>query len=334
MALEILELRPFDPAPSIPCDRGVSLVPVADRELHAPDLHLLATSRGSLVARCSCWWRDTPSLDGQRSGAIGHYGATDSDAGTRLLTRACDVLAAAGCTTAIGPLDGTTWRRYRFIVERGPEPVFFLEPDNPDDWPQHWSSAGFSSAATYTSAANDDLAAKDPRTAEALNRLAGRGIVIRTFDPGRADVELRRMFALSLVSFSGNFLYTPISEAEFLAQNNAVLPFVRSELVLLAEHDGALAGFMFALPDVLQARRGEAVTTVILKTIAVHPSMAGMGLGGVLMDLVQRSALELGFERAIHALMHETNVSRKISGRYARPIRRYALFSRALAGVR
>jgi hypothetical protein len=28
--------------------------------------------------------------------------------------------------------------------------------------------------------------------------------------------------------------------------------------------------------------------------------------------------------------MHETNVSRTISGRYARTIRRYALFSRAL----
>jgi GNAT superfamily N-acetyltransferase len=332
MALEFLELRPDDPDPSLACDRGEFLVTAADRRLHAPDLHLLATSRGSLVARCSCWWRDAPSLDRQRSGAIGHYAATDSEAGTRLLSRACDVLASVGCTTAIGPLDGTTWRRYRFIVERGPEPVFYLEPDNSDDWPQHWSSAGFSAAATYTSAANDDLAATDPRTSEALSRLTGSGITIRTFDPDRADVELRRMFALSLVSFSRNLLYTPISETEFLAQNNAVLPFVRSELVLLAENSGTLAGFMFALPDVLQARRGEAVDTVILKTIAVHPSVAGRGLGGVLMDLVQRSALQLGFRRAIHALMHETNASRKISGRYARTIRRYALFSRALGG--
>jgi GNAT superfamily N-acetyltransferase len=330
MAFEFLELRAHDPDPSIPCDRGVSLLPPADRRLHAPDLHLLAASRGSLVARCSCWWHEVPSLDGQRSGAIGHYAATDSDAGTRLLTRACGVLAAAGCTTAIGPLDGTTWRRYRFIVERGHEPVFFLEPDNSDDWPQHWTSAGFSAIATYTSAVNDDLAVEDPRTAEALRRLTGSGIAIRTFDPGRADGELRRIFALSLAGFSGNFLYTPISEAEFLAQNNAVLPVVRSELVLLAEKNGTLAGFMFALPDVLQEQRGEAVDTVILKTIAVHPSVAGMGLGGVLMDLVQRSARQLGFRRAIHALMHETNVSRTISGRYARTIRRYALFSRAL----
>ena len=81
-----------------------------------------------------------------------------------MLSRACAALEAAGCATAIGPMDGTTWRRYRFMVDRGPEPAFFLEPDNPDDWPQHWRSAGFSILATYTSAANEDLAVEDPRT--------------------------------------------------------------------------------------------------------------------------------------------------------------------------
>jgi hypothetical protein len=55
-----------------------------------------------------------------------------------------------------------------------------------------------------------------------------------------------------------------------------------------------------------------------------------MGLGGALMDLVQRSARDLGFRRAIHALIHETNVSRTISGRFARTFRRYALFSKQL----
>ena len=168
--------------------------------------------------------------------------------------------------------------------------------------------------------------------AGALKRLNDDGITIRTFDPDRADADLGRIFALSLAGFSRNFLYTPISEAEFRAQNTALLPFVRPELILLAEKDGALVGFMFALPDVLQERRGTRVDTVILKTIAVHPSLSGMGLGSVMLDLVQRSARHLGFRRAIHALIHETNASRAISDRYARTIRRYALLSRPLGG--
>lgn len=330
MALEFLELRAHDPLPLMPCDCGIAGVSAADRRLHAPDLHLLAVDRGSLVARLSCWWQGTPPVDGRPAGVIGHYAAADVSAGAGLLARACEALASAGCVRAIGPMDGNTWRRYRFIVERGTEPVFFLEPDNPDDWPRHWIEAGFSSLATYSSAANDDLTTEDLRTPDAARRLEARGVLIRHFDTSQAPTDLRRIYALSLVAFSRNFLYTPIPEREFLAQNEALLPFVRPELVLLAELGETLVGFMFAVPDILQDRRGAAVDTVILKTMAVHPSMGGAGVGGVLMDRVQRAARELGYVRTIHALMHDANVSRRISDRYARTIRRYALFSRAL----
>ena len=331
MSYEFLALSSQDSDPSIACDRGVALASPADRRLHAPDTHLLATDHGALMARCSCWWRETPTLDGRHLGVIGHYAAADAASASALLARACDTLAAAGCTTAAGPMDGNTWRRYRFIIDRGAEPVFFLEPDNPDDWPQSWAAAGFTPLASYSSAVNDDLATEDARTEDALARLTASGISVRTFDPARADADLRRIFELSLTAFSRNFLYTPISETEFLAQNHAVLPFVKPELILLAEREGALAGFMFAVPDILQARRGASMDTVILKTIAVDPSAAGIGLGGALFDLVQRSARHMGFTRAIHALMHETNASRRLSSRYARTIRRYVLFSRSLA---
>jgi GNAT superfamily N-acetyltransferase len=227
-------------------------------------------------------------------------------------------------------MDGTTWRRYRFIVDRGGAPAFFLEPDNPDAWPEHWMRAGFTPLATYTSAVNDALRSEGPRTAAAVDRLREAGITVRTFDPARTDAELQRIFRLSLAAFGRNFLYTPIAEEEFVAQYKAVLPHVRPELVVLAEKDEALVGFMFALPDLLQARGGGTIDTVILKTVAVHPATGGMGLGGALVDLVQRHARDMGFRRAIHALILETNVSRRISDRSARTFRRYALFSRQL----
>jgi GNAT superfamily N-acetyltransferase len=231
-------------------------------------------------------------------------------------------------------MDGTTWRRYRFIVDRGAEPAFFLEPDHNDEWPRHWSMAGFSSLAMYTSAVNDDLALRYGRAADVRARLENAGVTIRQLDPAHADDELRRIFALSIRAFSRNFLYTPIGEAEFLAQYSTALPFVQPELVLLAERNGMLLGFIFALPDVAQARRGEPVDTVIVKTVAVDPRASRLGLGGILADVVHRRAADMGFRRAIHALMHDTNTSRRISDRNARPIRRYALLSRSLAAWR
>jgi ribosomal protein S18 acetylase RimI-like enzyme len=76
--------------------------------------------------------------------------------------------------------------------------------------------------------------------------------------------------------------------------------------------------------------RSQPVNTVVLKTLAVDPSARGLGLGGALLDLAQRAAHDMGFRRAIHALFHDSNISGQISGRYARRIRRYALFSRGL----
>ena len=226
-------------------------------------------------------------------------------------------------------MDGNTWRRYRFIVHRGDEPTFFLEPDHRSDWPGHWVDAGFSPTAFYSSSLNSDLRVQDPRTAGALLRLQEAGISIREFDRQQADRDLGRLFTLSLLAFSGNPFYQPVSRDEFDQQHRAVLPLLRPELLLLAERGDELVGFMFAVPDMLQ--RPGAPPTVVLKTMAVHPDLAGMGLGSVLMDLAQRAARRLGFTRAIHALMHEANASGRLSARYATPFRRYALFARPLS---
>ena len=309
-----------------------------------PDLDLIVKDdAGAIRARCSCWWSSGHTLDAghgsERVGVIGHYSAETADAGTRLLIDACAQLEAHGCTIAVGPMDGNTWRSYRLVIERGSEPPFFLEPDTPDAWVSHFTAAGFDTIATYSSALARDLTQRDPRLDALAERLAARNIVIRPLDLAHAEDDLRRVFALSLIAFKENFLYTPLDEAEFMEQNRRLLPFVRPELVLLAEHhDEAhrgeghheLVAFLFAVPDVLQQKRGQTPDTIIIKTVAVKPGLGHAGLGSLLVAEAQRRAAALGYTRAVHALMHESNVSRNISRRYAETIRRYALFAKRL----
>jgi hypothetical protein len=45
---------------------------------------------------------------------------------------------------------------------------------------------------------------------------------------------------------------------------------------------------------------------------------------------VQQHSLKQGYMRAIHALMRDVGSMRRLSGRYARPMRRYTLFAKAL----
>lgn len=295
---------------------------------HGADEHLvLLDDDGAPLARASLWWTSVPPLAGHRLGTIGHYAAQNEAAARTLLDAACARLAEAGCTTAVGPMDGNTWRRHRWITERGDEPTFLMEPDNPDEWPAHWSAAGFGPLSTYFSGLNKDLAYEDPQVTRAGDRLHRNGVRARAINPADFENELRRIYAISVVAFPENFLYTPLPEADFLAQYAAIRERVRPELVLLAEHEGAPVGFVFAVPDWL---RGPATNTVIVKTLAVLPGRSFAGLGTWLVARAQIVARELGYQRVIHALMHESNNSVNLSARYGKPFRRYTLYSRPL----
>jgi GNAT superfamily N-acetyltransferase len=228
----------------------------------------------------------------------------------------------------VGPMDGNTWRRYRFVTAPGTEPPFLLEPTNPPEWPRWWQAAGFAPLAEYYSSATADLEARDARVGAVAARLAAAGVTIRALNPADFAGELDRIYAVSTVSFQENYLYTPLPREEFVAQYLGLQVRIRPELILLAEQGGRPVGYVFTLPDLAQAQRGEPVTTLIVKTLAVLPGRSYAGLGAVLLDAVQATARAQGFRRAIHALMHETNQSRNLSAHYATTIRRYTLFAR------
>ncbi len=291
---------------------------------HAPDALLALDAGDGLAARASLWWNRVPHYPCERIGLIGHYAADDAAAAAQVLSAACAELARHSCTLAVGPMDGSTWRRYRLLTERGAEPPFFLEPDNPDDWPLHFEALGFTPLARYCSSLNEDVHRPWPQ------RTSPSGFVIRSLAPERIDSELHRIWQVATSAFAGNFLYTPIEEAEFRAMYLRLLPVARPELVLIAEHDERAAGFCFAVPDLLQARRDVPVDTFIIKTLAVLPEYRGHGLATLLTVRANEAAARLGIRRGIHALMHEDNPSRKIGHGFLRDFRRYTLFARPL----
>ncbi len=303
----------------------------SDFETQRADLHLRALSDSSgEVARCSLWWNHVPAYEQHRVGVIGHYAATNDEGAAAVLATAQERLRTAGCTLAIGPMNGNTWRSYRFITVRGAEPMFFLEPANPPEWPPQFERAGFSSLASYFSALNRDLSRPDPRVATLEKKIAEAGVVIRS---ANADLqrELKNIYAVSQVSFRHNFLYTEIPEAEFIAMYEPVLPMARPELVLFAERAGECVGYLFAIPDFALKARGDDVNTFIVKTVSILPHPELRGLGTLLVARVQQLGREMGFRRCIHALMFENNVSLNISRHYATVMRKYTLYSRDLA---
>jgi hypothetical protein len=297
---------------------------------HSDAQQEVRSAGGRVTAHCSLWWRNTPPFNGQRLGLVGHYSAEDDESGLALLEQACAQLAARGCTLAIGPMDGSTWHGYRLVTEKGPDPPFFLEPHNPAQWPEQFARAGFTPLATYCSALVETLDYEAPKAKLAEKRLTALGVRLCPLDPGRWDTLLREAYRVTTTCFQKGFLYQPLPEPEFLELYEQVRPCLRPELILFAMHEKRMVGYLFTIPDVLQAQRGEPIDTVILKTLAILPGRQYAGLGWYLTQQTHRAAHQLGYRRAIHALMHESNISLNISTHYGKVFRRYTLFSRPL----
>lgn len=323
----------FSEISAIPTAPGVSALDEARLVADAAEAHIVFLEDNAISARCSLWSQNTPKLEGAKLGYVGHYAATNRASSDHLLQRACEVLREQGCNVAVGPIDGDTWHRYRFVTEAGSEPPFFLEPANPAECPGYFSAFGFRPLAEYFSAIDADLAYHDPRAARVRLRLGSLGVTVRPFDMGDFLGELRRIYEVSCVSFADNFLYTPISEDRFVGQYQRIKPVVDPRLVLIAEHSGTPVGYLFSIPDTCRVRPGAPSDTLIIKTVAALPSRPYSGLGAVLADEVYQMARQLGYQRVIHALMHESNGSRNLSGRYGAAFRRYTLFSMPLKSL-
>lgn len=303
-----------------------TLAPVAD----LPDGRIsLADADGTVIAHAALWWREPLPFEEGRIGTIGGFAAIDEVAAGRLLAAAVERLRGVGCEIAVGPMNGNTWRRHRFVTGGAGRGPFLLEPRNPEEYPGWWQAAGFTVLSSYSSSVMP-LDGRETLPAPVARRLLKSGVTIRAIRPESFEDELKIIHGISLKAFAKNFLYTPLGEAEFIAAYQKVRSWIDPAFVLIGEQRGVPCGFVFGIEDHEALGRG-AEPAVIVKTLAVDPEAKCPGLGTLLVDALHRAARDKGFSEAIHALQHETNTSLKITGRHHGEVfRRYALFSKAL----
>ena len=300
-------------------------VPDADRLAHEdPTTTLALVDADGKAQAAASLWLDTPkSPDGAPSAFIGHVAGTTPAHTAQVLSALTEEAAAAGRKRVLAPIDGSTWRSYRVVVDSTGRPPFFLEPQTPEGWEAHFTAAGFSRGEMYASLELDDLkpfAGPDQYGAE----LAAAGIKVRDFDMQRFDDDLIHLHALSLSAFAANPYYAPLPFEEFAPMYRPAVFLYEPGLALIAERAGEALGFIFAYRD------GPEKSCTVLKTIAVSPNVRETGLASHLTRAVLRRAGELGCKSAVFALMHERNKSFAWAARHGRVFRRYALMARDL----
>jgi len=306
----------------------------------SPSLYLFAMYEGKLTARCSIWTEPKllfpPSADElavrtqsqeAKIGYIGHYAATSLRAGRELLDLAEFELKKRGCNIVLGPIDGSTWRRYRLISESSGERIFSLEPVNPLSWNKHFIDAGFKIVKSYGSSLNKELDSRDPDSKSIKARLTRHGVKLRSLNTNEIGNELEGIFRVTMEAMQNNFLFSSLDRHSFLKEQMKLTSLADPELVVLAEKGGKIIGYLFAYPDQNSAAFQP---RLVMKTIARLQDEKLKGLGRLLYQEVHSRAYEKGYREAIHALYANGNKASEISSMYGESIRTYALYGKSL----
>jgi GNAT superfamily N-acetyltransferase len=281
------------------------------------------------TAHAALWFEALPSVPDRTVGALGSFHSDSPEAAQALLDHAEALFRQQNIDYVLGPMNGNTWRSHRLVIESSGRPPFLFEPRNPAEYLGYFETAGYEILSRYSSGLID-LNGNRPDFTKLETKLTSRGIHTRPLDPTRFTEDLSAIFEVSLASFGNNFLYTPLEKEEFFALYTKAREHLVPEFVRLSFIEDQVVGFVFAVPDLEAAQRGDK-PAIVVKTLAVLPERRLAGLGSLLVDQVQQAAKARGFTEAIHALQHETNSSLRVSGRFeATVFRRYALFAKDL----
>ena len=211
-----------------------------------------------------------------------------------------------GYNYLIGPINGSTWKKYRVTLPSN-NPPFLLDNYNKPYYAELFEQCGFETIANYTSSVCRNLDRDYSRLDKFEKIFEQKGVKIRKFTDFERDI--RKIYDVSIKSFVNNFLYTPIEFEEFYKMYEPVKSFLNPEWVLIAENeqDEAIA-FIFGFDNLYN--RSE--KSLIIKTLAQIPEYKYRGIGSYLTEFMHKKAKNAGYDNIIHALMHENNVSANI----------------------
>lgn len=264
---------------------------------------------------------DAPNWDGKPAAALGDFSCKTIDGGHKIVNQAIQIIKSKGITRIIGPMSGDTWHSYRFVTETDGSAAFLLEPTNTPSDVEVFTKVGFEKISGYFSA-RVPLAETAKSTPQATS-----DFTIEGWNGKDPEQLFEQVFKLSVEAFSKNAFYKPISKDAFLAMYMPIVPMLKPDLIFFARRlDDSLAGFLFGIPDYAEGGNPQ---SVILKTYASLVK----GVGHHLTHAFHTAALKAGYKTAIHALIHEDNLSGlRSAAEGAEIFRRYSLFGLKLDG--
>lgn len=267
---------------------------------------------------------------GSDEGVVGWVGVAAAEPGRVVVEAACAWLKERGCVRVTGPINLSTWRRYRCVVDDLGNDPFFLEPRSTRAVADAFVDAGFVEAKSYATVRIPHVEVDLLRHASA--RAERMGLRFSPLEERSDDEMLSLLHTLSLAGFEQKTGFQPASADEFRFLYGGARALLSPGLSWLArDADDNALGFLFAYADPLSSE-----PRTVLKTLAIT-DRAPPFLGWALMHRHVVEARARGFGHGLYALMEKAGPllryaqdPKRMGKELGSIFRRYALFARAL----
>ena len=314
-------------------ERREALSPKTNPFFEHAEVQLWTARRGGRdVGRISAQIdRLSPSDGGPKAGHFGLIAAEDDPAVFAALFAEAEAwLKARGCARAQGPFNLSINEEVGLLVDGFDTPPMLLMGHDAAYAGGQVEALGYRKIKdiyAYRSSVTDDL---PPLVRRMVDRGPPSGVTLRMLDMSRFDAEVRSLTEILNDAWSGNWGFTPTTEAETAQLAKSLKMLVDRRLVWYADIDGELAGFIAVLPNVNEAIRdlggsllpfGWAKLLWRLKVRGVrsgrvplmgvrrkfHSTRRGQLLPFLLIDAVRRQADALGYREVELSWILEDN---------------------------
>ena len=275
---------------------------------------------------------------------------------TLILNKAIQICKENGASKVIGPMSGSTWNDYRFMEgESFDQHMFFGEAYHAAYYPHHFQSVGFKKIAGFHSFLDSNPDFRGIAVQESKMHFESKHIRFRSISTDSYDADLKKIHQFCNEAFSSNFLFSSITQEQFMKKFIPLKNMLDPRFVFLAEqahgqnhgqdheqnyeqkhvqdydqyqnhhHNQCpeLIGFALCFHDYYSKDKKR----LVIKTLARKNEKQHQGIGKMLGFMAVQKARAVGYEQIVHALMHEDNSSVNLSrNSMGKEFKNYSLF--------
>ncbi|KQU03008.1 hypothetical protein ASG56_19555 [Rhodococcus sp. Leaf7] len=186
----------------------------------------------------------------------------DVEAAHALLDAAAEWATAKSLTTLVGPMSPSLLWSAGILVHGNDIPPLVGMPHNPPYYAELVESWGMTSIKEFHSFYHDDphsLVQTKPferKYAMGQRWKARSSVTIRPMNDATFDEDVEKLRVLYNSAFSSFWGFTPVEPDEIQELVATMRPILDREIVLFAELDGTVVGFVMGIPDVNKAALG------------------------------------------------------------------------------